>query len=96
MDIYSINFHFIVPMPFGEPLPYTLTHSDYYENNEAAARAAQVLRQTMRKIGRFVFWLDSPRGNIVWTDQPNETKELIHFKQLRNPPQIRTFEELLR
>lgn len=57
MEIYSINFHFIVPMPFGDPLPYTLTHTDYYENNEAAARAAQVLRQTLRKIGSFVFGL---------------------------------------
>lgn len=96
MELYIINIHFNVPMTNGEPQTYTLTHTELYENDEAAARAAQVLRQTLRKIGRFVFWLESAGGNIIWTDQSNEVKELIKYKLLRNPPAIRFFEELLR
>lgn len=79
MEIYEIGVHFLIRKENGALETWNLTQNEYYADVVEAKAATNRLRNLFRELGKQLFWLTSPSGDVVWTNDAESYKKIFPY-----------------
>lgn len=79
MEIYEIGVHFLLRKENGALETWNLTQKEYFASSDEARAAANRLRNLFRELGKQLFWLSTPSGDVVWTNDAESYKQIFPY-----------------
>lgn len=88
MELYELHLHF--PDTYGSlgNIPLELTNLEYYNTDAEAVSSSQMVASAFVTPRPDFWWVVGPASDTIWTNNPEATKQVLHYDLLAVKPTI--------